>query len=274
MFSAASILFVPGSRADRFGKARAAGAGVTVIDLEDAVPAGDKESARDAALAEMQEGGKGWAIRLNALTTPAGIADLDAMAKAGALPQFIFLTMVESASEPEIVARVLGDRCPGIIPTIETPRGLAVASHIASAPGVSGVMFGGGDFSAELGVELAWEPLLAARQQLILACAEARVPAIDVPWIHMDDADGLAEECMRARAIGFAAKAAIHPKQVGAIESAFAPSVEEVTEAEEALAAFADAGEKVIRHRGRMLEAPIIKQYRAVIARSKGLTDA
>lgn len=274
MFSSNSILFVPGSRPERFAKARAGGAGVTVIDLEDAVPAADKDSAREAALAQVAEDGAGWAIRINPVTTPEGEADLAALRQAQGLPEFLFLPMVQEASEVETAARALGDRCPALVPLIETPRGLRHALAIAQGPNVAAVMFGGGDFSSELGVELAWEPLLTARQLLILACAEAGVPAIDVPFIHLDDENGLAEECARARAIGFAAKAAIHPRQVAAIEGAFTPTASEVNEAAEALRAFDEAGGKVIKFKGRMLEAPIVKQYRAVIARSKEFTNA
>jgi (S)-citramalyl-CoA lyase len=267
MFAANSLIFVPGSRPDRFAKAHAAGAGLTVIDLEDAVAAGDKIAARDAALAQIASGGRGWAIRCNGIATAAGIADLAAMIAADTLPPVLLVPMVESAVELEIVAKALGERCPELIPLIETPKGLRRALEIASAPQVCAVMFGGADFSGELGVTLAWEPLLAARSALVLACAEAKVPAIDVPWIALDDGDGLAAECAQARALGFSAKAAIHPAQVPAIEAAFTPSAAEVAEAEEGIAAYLAAGEKAIRFKGKMLEAPVVKRFRAVLAR-------
>lgn len=268
MFAANSLLFVPGSRPDRFAKAKGAGAELTAIDLEDAVPAVDKHAARDAALKQVADNGKGWAIRINSVATAAGIADLAALDSAHGLPQFLMLPMAEEARDCGIVAQVLGDRCPPLIPLVETPRALRNALAIARAPKVAAVMFGGGDFAGELGVKLAWEPLLGVRQALILACAEAGVPVIDVPFIHLDDDDGLAQECTRSHALGFNAKAAIHPRQIAAIETAFTPSDDEVNEAAEALRAYADAGERVIAHKGRMLEAPIVKQYRAVIERS------
>lgn len=274
MFACNSILFVPGSRPERFAKAREAGAGLTVIDLEDAVSTPDKTSAREAALACVAPSPSGWAIRINGVATAAGVADLAALGMAQTMPEYLLVPMVESGRDLEVVAGSLGDPCPALVPLIETPRGLRHALEIARAPQVAAVMFGGGDFAGELGVNLAWEPLLAARQQLLLACAEARIPAIDVPWIALDDEVGLARECAQARALGFAAKAAIHPRQVSAIEGAFSPSASEVAEAEEALAAFEAAGGQVLRFRGRMLEAPIIKNYRAVIARSRGSANA
>lgn len=265
MLAAASVIFVPGSRPDRFAKARASGADLTVIDLEDAVPTGGKDAARHAALIAAAEGE--YAIRINAVPTLAGLRDLVALAQDDACPAALFVPMIEHPSEIEIVRRVLGERLPPLVPLVETPRGLAAAAAIAAEPGVAAMMFGGGDLSSELGVELAWEPLLHARGALILACAQARIPAIDVPYIHLEDDDGLADECRRAKRMGFSAKAAIHPSQVKAICTAFRPTAEELEEASEALAAFEASGGKVVRHKGRMLEAPLINHYRALLAR-------
>ena len=273
VFVAASLLFVPGSRPDRFAKARGAGAGITAIDLEDAVAPNDKVTARTAALAAIAPGEPGWAIRINAVPTAAGIADLAALAEAAVLPPFLLVPMVERAAELEIVIHALGERCPALIPLIETPKGLRHALEIASLSGVEAVMFGGADFAGELGVTLAWEPLLAARSALVLACAEARVPAIDVPFIELENAAGLTAECDRAKTLGFSAKAAIHPAQVAAIETAFTPTDAELAEAEAAIAAYFAAGEKAIRFKGKMLEAPVVKRYRAVLAK-RGTIDA
>ncbi len=274
MFTPCSLLFVPGSRPDRFAKAKAGGADLTVIDCEDAVAAADKQAARDAALAQIADDGAGWAIRINGVATAAGINDLAALIAADLLPEILLVPMVESAAQLDVIAGALADRCPALVPLIETPKGLRHALEIASHPHTAAVMFGGGDFSGELGVVLGWEPLLAARQQLILACAEAKKPAIDVPFIALDDEAGLVQEAQRARAIGFAAKAAIHPRQVPAIRAAFAPSPEQVEEARAALHAYAEGGERPIRFRGAMLEAPIIKQYRALIARHEEQANA
>jgi (S)-citramalyl-CoA lyase len=274
MFTPCSLLFVPGSRPDRFAKAKAGGADLTVIDLEDAVAAADKQAARDAALAQIADDRAGWAIRINGVTTAAGILDLSALIEAAALPETLLVPMVENAAQLDVIAGALGERCLALVPLIETPKGLRHALEIASHPRTAAVMFGGGDFSGELGVELAWEPLLAARQHLILACAEAKKPAIDVPFIALEDEAGLAQEAARARAIGFAAKAAIHPRQVSAIRAAFAPSPAEVEEARAALEAYAEGGERAIRFAGKMLEAPMIKHYRALVARHEELTNA
>ena len=259
-----SMLFVPGNRPERFSRALASGADVVCVDLEDAVPADGKEDARAAALAAM--GDPRLALRVNAVTTLAGLADLVALAEAATLPPLLFVPKVEHAAEITVIRGALGSRCPGLVPLIETVKGLRAASAIAAEAGVVAIMFGGGDFSAELGVELAWGPLLFARSALVAAAAEASIPAIDVPWILMDDTDGLAEECSRAKALGFAAKAAIHPAQIEAIHGVFRPTAGEIADAADAIAAFDAAGGAAVRHKGRLLEAPVVRRYRNTLA--------
>ncbi|MEM7779402.1 MAG: CoA ester lyase [Pseudomonadota bacterium] len=271
MFAAASLLFVPGSRSDRFAKAGAAGAGLTVIDLEDAVASEDKASAREAALAYVADMPDGWGIRINAVNTLAGVRDLAALGDAEVLPSVLMVPMVETAAELDVIAGVLGDRCPDLVPLVETPKGLRHALEIVSHERVSALMLGGADFSSELGVELAWDPLLGARHAMVLACAEAGKPAIDVPYIHLDDEEGFAEECGRAASLGFLCKAVIHPRQVPHANAAFAPSADEIAEAREALDAYKAGGERAIRFKGKMLEAPFVKKYRAVLTRAEGV---
>lgn len=267
MFAASSILFVPGARPDRFAKAAGAGADCVVIDLEDAVADCDKAAARDAALSHIAADARGrFALRMNGVATGHGLADLLALQAAGIRPAALFVPMVESPAELTIVARVLNDPELALVPLIETSAGLRAAPEIAAAPQVVALMFGGGDLSGELGVELAWEPLLTARSLLALAAAGARVTAIDVPFLRLDDAEGLAAETARAKALGYAAKAAIHPSQVPVINALMQPTPDEFAEAKAAVAAYEAGGRRAIRHQGRMLEAPIIRRYQRVLA--------
>lgn len=271
-FALQSLLFVPGSRPERFAKALASGADCVCIDLEDAVPADGKDDARAAALAAVPTDPR-YAIRINGLRTRAGLADLLAIAAATVRPSVVLMPMVEDAAEVAIARSVLADPAIALVPLVETVRGLRNADAIAADPAVPMVMFGGGDFSAELGVALAWEPLLTARAQLVMACASAGKGVLDVPFIALDDADGLAEECARAKALGFTAKAAIHPAQIEAIHAAFRPTADQIEEAEAAVAAWVESGGAVVRFRGKMLEAPVMARYTKILA-LKGKIDA
>ncbi|HLL59962.1 MAG TPA: CoA ester lyase [Allosphingosinicella sp.] len=264
--AAGTILFVPGSRPDRFAKALASGADVVCVDLEDAVAADSKAQARLAAIEAMASGDSRIAIRINGLETAHGLQDLLALKESGRAPRLLFVPMVESVRDVRIVASVLDIDSPRIVPLIETASGLRAAHEIAAAPGVAAMMFGGGDLSAQLGVELSWEPLAAARGQFILACGGAGVATIDVPFTRLDDSAGLEEECLRAKTLGFTAKAAIHPGQVETIGRIFMPSDAELSRAHEALEAYRSAGGAAVRHKGEMLEAPLIRRYEAILA--------
>lgn len=262
-----NFLFVPANRPERFEKAANSGADLICIDLEDSVPADQKDSARESVLDALQtlDGAK-TAVRINGLKTAAGLADLLAISVSDHLPTLVFLPMVESPTEVEIAHAIMGDRIDGLVPLIETVKGLRAGDAIAASAGITAMMFGGGDFSAELGTKLEWEPLLAARGAFILCCASAAIAAIDVPYIDMGNEIGLAEESGKAKAMGFHAKAAIHPKQIAAIATAMKPTAAEVTEAKDAIEAFDAAGGKAISHNGRMLEAPVMQRYRYIVA--------
>lgn len=261
-----SVLFVPGTRPDRFARALASGADLVCIDLEDALGAGDKDAARFAvieALASLDL--RRIAVRINGLATAEGLRDLLALRDAAATPAAIFIPMAAAPSHVDIVRNVLGRPEVGLVPLVETAAALRFAADIAAAEGVAAMMFGGGDLSAELGVALEWEPLAVARAQFVLACAGRGIGLIDVPFVRLDDEAGLAEEARRAKALGFTAKAAIHPAQVGPIRAVFAPTRDEVAEARAALARFRAAGGQAVRHEGRMLEAPLIRRYQALV---------
>jgi (S)-citramalyl-CoA lyase len=260
-----NFLFVPGNRPERYAKALASGADLVCIDLEDSVSAADKDDARRAALAAIGEHDDGrLALRINGLRTVDGLSDILALA-ASTTPEYLFVPMVESAAEIGILGSILGEQV-AFVPLIESVKGLRAARDIAASSGVAAIMFGGGDFAGELGVKLEWEPLLHARSELVMACAAANVRAIDVPYIDLENDAGLAEECVRAKALGLHGKAAIHPRQIAAISAAFRPNAAEIEEARAAIAAFDAGGGAAIRFQGKMLEAPLIRRYRQILS--------
>jgi (S)-citramalyl-CoA lyase len=268
-----NFLFASGARPDRFAKALAGGADLVCIDLEDSVPAQGKEAARDAAIAAVRADNR-LAIRINAVSTGQGLRDLVALADSDVRPAMLFVPMVEAPEELRVVRAAIGDV--PLIPLVETVRALGRVAAIVSTPGVAAAMFGGGDLSAELGVALEWEPLAVARGRFVMGCAEVGVPAIDVPWIGLDDREGLEAEARRAKAMGFAAKAAIHPGQIETLRAVFAPTAAEIADARAALAAFDAGGGAAVRFNGRMLEAPVMRRYRRIAERAhnKGNSDA
>lgn len=258
---------MPASKPDRFTKALASGADLICIDLEDSVPANGKAEARVSVIEYLPALDLARvAVRTNGLRTADGLADLLALRESAAKPSLIFLPMVESPAEVAIARSVAGEGVDGFVPLVETALGLRRAVDIANESSVAAMMFGGGDLSSDLGVALEWGPLLVARSQLVMACAEAKVRCVDVPYTSLDDDAGLEEECRRAKALGFHAKAAIHPRQIEIIAGIMRPTDAELAGAREAILAFEQSGGAAVRHKGKLLEAPMIDGFRKLLA--------
>jgi (S)-citramalyl-CoA lyase len=264
-----SWLFTPATRLDRFAKAAAAGADVAIIDLEDAVAPADKAQARTTALdylADNPVDGALHALRINGLDTRGGISDLDALLGSRAAPDFVVLPKTEAAGHLQILDRLLTatGKDARLIGLIESARGLAAVEAIATAtPRLAGLMLGAADMAADLGAATAWEPLAFARGRLIAACALAGVTPIDAPFFDIRDEDGLKQEVAAAVALGFAAKAAIHPAQVGAINAALTPSAAAV---QKARAILAENAKGVGTVDGQMIDEAVARKARRTLA--------
>jgi (S)-citramalyl-CoA lyase len=264
-----SWLFTPATRPERFAKASQAGADVAILDLEDAVAPGDKVRARNTALdylAGNPSDGTLHALRINGLDTRTGISDLDALLGSKAAPDFLVLPKTETAGHLEILDRLLtaAGKATRLIGLIESARGLAAVEAIATAtPRLVGLMLGAADMAADLGAAIAWDPLAFARGRLIAACALAGVTPIDAPFFDTRDEVGLKKEVAAAVALGFAAKAAIHPAQIGAINAALAPTAEAV---EKARAIIRENSKGVGMIDGQMIDEAIARKARRILA--------
>ena len=263
-----SWLFTPGTHAERFGKAEEVGADILIIDLEDAVSTQDKPVARKTAIDYLStsKSGPQRALRINALDTPAGVADLDALLGSHAAPDYVVLPKTESAGHLLILDRLLAasSKAARLMGLIESARGLAALEAIAAAtPRLFGLMLGAADMAADLGAATAWDPLVHVRSRLVAACALAGVAPIDSPFFDIHDADGLKHEVDACKAFGFVAKAAIHPDQVGPINTAFTPTDAEVDNARKVMAAN-QGGVGVVD--GQMIDEAVARKARRILA--------
>lgn len=261
-----SLLFVPGHRADRFGKAIASGADIVCLDLEDGVPGPDKPAARACVLEFLANNRPTCeiAVRINALKTQTGTRDLLQLAQSGAYPDLVVLPKVESAEEVVWVSGLLGESrpAPGIAPFVETLAGLSRLESLARAAGVELLGLGTADLAADMGVAMDWEPLLLARLQLVQAASRARVAAIDGAWLQFDDREGLVSETRRSAALGYTGKTCVHPKQIADVHATFAPDEGQALQARELIAAFEAAGSGACQFRGRMIDLPVVNSAR------------
>jgi (S)-citramalyl-CoA lyase len=264
-----SWLFTPATRPDRFDKAAASGADVSIIDLEDSVAPADKAEARRTALTHLAQPAAGpcaRALRMNGLDRRFGVADLQAFLESGASPDYLVLPKTESAAHLQILDHLLAEagKATRLVALIESAQGLAACEAIAaSTPRLEALLFGAADMSADLGAGTAWAPLAYARSRLVAACALAGILAIDSPFFDVKDHDGLTQETSQAIALGFASKAAIHPAQIASINAALTPRPEEVAHARAILAENAK-GVGVVQ--GQMVDEAVARKARRILA--------
>lgn len=256
-----SLLFVPGSRPERFDKALAAGASVVIIDLEDAVAPPDKDAAR-AALAGWLRPDHAVIVRINSVDTAWFEQDLALCGMPG-----VAAVMVPKAERADTLAAVTAAGARALLPLVESAAGLAALAALAGAPGVLRLAFGTIDLQVDLGLKDATEDeLVPFRLQLVLASRLAGIAApVDGVSVAIDDEDRLRADVQRARRLGFGGKLCIHPKQVGAVNRGLAPGEAELDWARRVLAAAAVSGGAAVAVDGKMVDKPVLLRAEALL---------
>lgn len=264
MLNERSLLFVPGDRPERFGKALAVGADRVVIDLEDAVLPAAKDAARDHIANWLSEAGSAEiAIRINGTDTGWSSDDL-ALAVSSPCVAAIILPKAEKKATVEAIAARLrrGQR---LIALVETASGYVDRADIALARGVSRLAFGSVDFCAETGIGSMGDELNGIRMELVIASAAAGLPApIEGVTLQVKDPVILAEDVARARRLGFGGKLCIHPSQVDAVNDGFSPSESERDWARRVIAAASVQGAVVVD--GKLVDKPVLDRARRLLA--------
>ena len=287
-----SKLFVPASRPELFAKALASDADAISFDLEDAVQEERKAEARAALQAFLRATpprprGKIIIVRVNGLTTPHFEADVAAVA--WPVVDMINVPKPESAEDVRAAGAVLARyetgrdvaHPIGLLPNIESPRGLRRAAEIAGAhPRVAGLQLGLGDLFEPFGIDRADAPAVHAMQLAVrLAAADAGVWACDTVYGTVSDPDGYTREAEAARRLGFIGKSCIHPTQIPLANAVFRPSDAEIAAARRVVEAARGAEAKGVGAflvDGRMIDIPFIKRAEAILgaARRLGLPAA
>ena len=272
-----SALFVPAANARALEKSSGLLADVLIFDLEDSVAPSQKQESRERLRAHLfalaQNGDEARptiVLRINPLATPAGTEDFlmarGAAKSAGGVVDAILLPKVESPETlADIRAALVDTDAPETLKLwamIETPKGILAAAAIAEAGvalGLEALVVGPNDIVAATGIRLSpgRPELLPWLSAIILAAKAHGLAAIDGVYNDFSDINGLAAECTAGRAMGFDGKTLIHPAQIAPANLAFAPSADDIRQAEKIVAAFAlpeNSGVGVIRLDGQMVE--------------------
>lgn len=259
-----SVLYMPGANERAMDKARTLDCDAIIFDLEDAVAADAKSTARQSVERMVSEGGYGHrelVVRVNGLDTPWGPDDV---AVAAGLPVdallFPKVERVAQLGEIEAAVDAAGGTGLPLWLMIETPLGvLDVREVVAGSDRVQVLVMGTSDLVKELRAAH-----IESRQNLSLALQHcllvARVAGLDVlDGVHLDfrNLESFEAACRQGRAMGFDGKTLIHPTQIDLANAVFGFSSEAVADARAVLEVWqaAQAARKgVAELDGRLIE--------------------
>lgn len=268
-----SFIFTPGLKPEMYPKALASGADIVCVELEDGIAPHDKSLARERALALFEQpqadDGVERMVRINCLREAFGIADVQAILETESPPPALMLPKVRTPDEVRWLDDILSERGHGcrLHVIIETNAGLEAAFEIArSSDRIDALFFGGVDMAAELRCQNEWGSLLYARSRVVHAAASAGIDVIDVPFLDLEDPEGMVREAKLARDLGFSGKGSIHPRQIKALNDVFTPDQSQLDRAHRLLAAFEAADTGLVVVDGKLIEKPVLREMQRLVA--------
>lgn len=234
-----SLLFVPGNNSRFLEKAKTIQADIVCFDLEDSIPDSEKTNARNLikeALKSRSQYAPDIYIRTNSPTSGKIPDDLEQVIQKGI--DGVVIPKVSNSKEllriEKIIASLEKKRkiAPvSLIPSIESAQGVVNAYDIAScSKRITAVVFGVFDLLNDMGIEYTKQPEGAkyARAKVPLDAKAAGVHAIDAIWQDLKDVNGLREDCLIGKNLGYVGKSIIHPDQIPITHETFAPNKSEV----------------------------------------------
>ena len=268
-----SFIFTPGLRPDMYPKALASGADIVCVELEDGIAPKDKAEARKNALALFEQpqadDGVERIVRINSMRERFGIEDVNAIIASKTPPPALMMPKVRTPDEVVILNQLLTEagHDTRLHVIIETNEGLEAAYEIAKCSDrIDAMFFGGVDMAAELRCQNNYDSLVYARSRVVHASAAAGLDVIDVPYLDLDDPEGMRREAERVRDLGFSGKGSIHPTQIAAINEVFTPSEVQIVRARRVIAEFEKADTGLIVIDGKLIEKPVLREMYRIVA--------
>src|SRR6266851_3036016 len=265
-----SLLYVPVNVEKYVEKAHTRGADCILLDLEDSVPAAEKDRARTlvaSAAARVRRGGADVVVRIN---RPDSMTARDLEASVGSDVNGVAVTKVDDAAHlrrlDELVAGLEAKRGLALghtrfIAMVETPAAFFHMPEIATAVERTAAMdIGGEDFALETGMEPTEDTLLMPKQQMIFAARAAGI----------GDLSAFRRMVQRSRQFGFLGASCIHPAQVTIVNELYSPSAEEVAHAKRVIEENAKAkatGRASFAIDGKMVDIPVVVRAERLLER-------
>ena len=267
-----SFIFTPGLKPEMFPKAIASGADMVCIELEDGIAIKDKDEARKKTIEALKtlevKKDVELVVRVNCQRTRFGLLDLESFISSKLKVKAIMLPKVKTPDEITYIDDLLTD-CnldTNLHVIMETNEALENIYDIAHASKrIVALYFGGVDMAAELRVPNSYENLIYARSKLVHAGASVGVDVIDVPYLDLEDMDGMKKEAELVRDLGFTGKGSIHPKQINILNKIFTPSSEEIIKAKKIVDQFNESNTGLVVIDGKLIEKPVLREMQRKI---------
>lgn len=280
-----SMLFVPGSNAAMISNTFIYKPDAIMFDLEDAVALKEKDSARILVAHALQHPlyqEIETVVRVNPLDSEFGVADLNAVVRAGV--DVVRMPKTETAQDvidmdheiteiEKACGREVGST--KMLAAIESPLGITQANQIATASKrLIGIALGAEDYVRNLKTERSPEgiELLFARCSILQAARAAGIQAFDTVYSNANNEEGFLAEAALIKQLGFDGKSLINPRQIELLHNLFAPTQKDVDQARRIIDAAEEAernGLGVVSLNGKMIDAPIIDRAKLVLERAK-----
>lgn len=281
-----SLLYMPGSNARALDKARSLPADGLILDMEDSVSPDAKALAREQIGAALAEGGYGHReliVRINALSTEWGAADIEAICAYPVAPDAVLIPKIDTAEDVVAAISALEKAgCPDSVAMwimAETPLCiLNIAAVAAAHPRLAGMVMGTSDLSKDTRVRHTPDRLgfITALNLCVYASRAHGLTIIDGVQLDLQDEDLLRLSCEQGRDLGFDGKSLIHPKQVDAANAAFAPDEKELAAAHDIIAGFEEAmalGKGVVVVNGRLVENLHVEEAKRQLALAEAIAS-
>ena len=267
-----SFIFTPGLQPEMFPKALVSGADMVCIELEDGIAIKDKDVARKNTINALKtlevNSDVELVVRINCQRTKFGLLDLEAFISSEIKIKAIMLPKVKTPDEIKFIDDLLTD-CnldTDLHVIMETNEALENIYDIAHASKRTvALYFGGVDMAAELRVDNKWENLLYARSKLVHAGASAGLDVIDVPYLDLENMDGMKKEAELVKNLGFTGKGSIHPKQIKILNEVFTPPQDEIVKAKKILEQFNNSNTGLVVIDGKLIEKPVLREMQRKI---------
>jgi citrate lyase subunit beta/citryl-CoA lyase len=278
-----SVLYMPGANTRAMEKARELACDGIIFDLEDAVAADAKASARAQVAAAVESGGYGHReliVRVNGLETPWGREDVAAAAR---LPiQGLLFPKVESVGQVDEILAVVDEAGGEALPLwfmIETPLGvLDVRELAARTDRLRCLVMGTSDLVKELRARhtVSRSNLAYALQHCVLAARALQLDILDGVHLDFRNEEGFRAACEQARAMGFDGKSLIHPSQIDVANEVFGYDETAMEHARAVLEVWAEAkaqGKGVAVLDGKLIENLHVAEAERTLAFARAIAE-